>query len=324
MIPMKRILILVAAISSSLVGCSGTPDPWGEASSQPRVLASFPPIASWSKTLLGDRGTVRSLCTTTGPHHYEFQVKDGQLLRRADLFVLNGLSLDDHFTQKLIKGHAHKGMGILNLGNGLPEDLILELPHDHDHDHGAEGDHHHHGDKDPHFWLGVPQASFAIKKLAVELGRIDPDHSAAFQTRAEKLVEQLEALKAQAVAGLKNKTDRKVITMHESMGYFAKSFGIKVVDVIQANPGDEPSSPRLVKLVERCKKVGIRTIIVEPQYPKTSAAAWLSAELKKAGLEPRLIEIDPMETCDQPDGPDAEWFIKTMTGNIQRLIEGLP
>jgi zinc transport system substrate-binding protein len=309
-------------------GCSGAPDPWGASAPSPRVVATFPPIASWTKKLLGDSGSVHSLCTATGPHHHEFQVKEGQLLRRADLFVMNGLTLDDHFANKLIKGHAPKSMKVLNLGNLLPEDLVLEMPHNHDEAEEAHAGHDHHnhdhGNKDPHYWLGVPQATFSIRQLAGELGKSNPDLKAKVDANAEELIKTLQDLKSGMVERLKNKTDRKVITMHESMGYFARSFGFKVVDVIQVDPGAEPSAPRLVKLLERCKKTGVRTIIVEPQYPKTSGAAWLSAELKKAGLEPRLIEIDPMETFDGDGGPDGDWYVQTLKANLERLAEGLP
>lgn len=321
--PIKKTVFSFALLCLlGAIGCSGMEDPWGKTAPSPRVVATFPPIASWARTLLGEEGSVKSLCTSTGPHHHEFQIKEGQLLRRADLFVMNGLSLDDHFALKLVKGHTSKTMQVVNLGALLPEDLILELPHDHD--AHAEEEHHHHGDKDPHYWLGVPQAVFSINKLADSLSKSNPELKTKVDENALKLVKELTELKRQMPERLKGKTDRKVITMHESMGYFANSFGFKVVDVIQANPGDEPSSPRLVKLVERCKKAKVRTIIVEPQYPKTSAASWLVSELKKAGLEPRLIEIDPMETCDDPNGPDGNWYLKTLKENLDRLVEGLP
>ncbi|MEI6325716.1 MAG: hypothetical protein WCO91_09725, partial [Gemmataceae bacterium] len=65
-------------------------------------------------------------------------------------------------------------------------------------------------------------------------------------------------------------------------------------------------------------------IIVEPQYPKTTAAQWLLSELKKSGLDARLIEIDPMETCEDPSGPDAKWYVRILGNNLDRLVEGLP
>ena len=309
----------------ALVGCSSAPDPWGAETTSPRIVASFPPLASWARSILGDKGSVKTLCTTNGPHHHQFQIKDGQLLRRTDLFLMNGLTLDDHFAGKLAKGHGGPNMRTLNLGQYLPEDLVLETPHNHDEAEAAHPGHdHHHGEKDPHYWLGVPQSAYCIREIAKELAEMDPANAQGFKDRAEILVQEIMALKKTMPERLKGKTDRKVITMHESMAYFAQSYGIKVVDVIQAGPGDEPSSPRLSKLVERCKKVGIKTIIVEPQYPKTTAAQWLLSELKKSGLDARLIEIDPMETCEDPSGPDAKWYVRILGNNLDRLVEGLP
>ena len=308
-----------------LLGCSSAPDPWGQESVAPRVVASFPPLASWARSILGDKGSVRSLCTTTGPHHHQFQVKDGQILRRSDLFLMNGLTLDDHFALKLSKGYGGPNMRTLNLGRYLPEDLVIEAPHNHDESEaGHEGHDHHHGEKDPHYWLGAAQAAFCVREIAKELGEMEPTLAQGYKDRAETLANQILDLKKATPERLKAKTDRKVITMHESMAYFAQSFGFKVVDVIQSGPGDEPSSPRLAKLVARCKKAGIKTIIVEPQYPKTTAAQWLLNELKKDGIDARLIEIDPMETCEDPAGPDGEWYVRVLKANLDRLVEGLP
>ena len=39
---------------------------------------------------------------------------------------------------------------------------------------------------------------------------------------------------------LKDKKDRRIISFHESLGYFAKEFDITIVDVIEEGPGQEP------------------------------------------------------------------------------------
>ena len=83
------------------LGCAQMPDPWLEVPGKFKVLVSFPPIYSMVKSIAGDRAAVISLCTTTGPHDYSFNVKDTILLRKADLFFYNGLDLDDLFVGRL-------------------------------------------------------------------------------------------------------------------------------------------------------------------------------------------------------------------------------
>src|SRR5947209_14116122 len=95
-----RTLIAVIPLSM-LAGCTKYPDPWEGKSGPPRVLVSFPPLYCFVKNVAGPHVGLISLCTTTGPHHYQYNVQDLLYLRHADLFFANGLTLDEQFTNKL-------------------------------------------------------------------------------------------------------------------------------------------------------------------------------------------------------------------------------
>src|SRR4051794_780318 len=99
---MRRVVLVVALLSPlALMGCGRMPDPWEGKPGPPRVLATFPPIASFVKAVGGEQTGVICLCTTTGPHDYSFSMEDAYKLKRADLFVANGLGLDDDFADRL-------------------------------------------------------------------------------------------------------------------------------------------------------------------------------------------------------------------------------
>src|SRR5262249_54220428 len=66
----------------------------------PRVVVSSPPLDSFAKNLVADPRSVVCLCVTTGPHQYSYTIQDTQLLKEADLFLANGLGLDDSFADK--------------------------------------------------------------------------------------------------------------------------------------------------------------------------------------------------------------------------------
>src|SRR5207247_578405 len=91
----------------------------------PRVIASFPPLYCFAKNVAGDHAGIISLCTTTGPHHYVNNPQDNILLKKADLFLANGLTLDERFTESLRKQAATPRLHYVLLGDMLPHDLLI-------------------------------------------------------------------------------------------------------------------------------------------------------------------------------------------------------
>ena len=68
-----------------------------------RVVVTFPALDSFARKTAGDHATVQ--CLYEGPvedvEDFEPSPEDAALLRRADLLFINGLGLDDEFTQRL-------------------------------------------------------------------------------------------------------------------------------------------------------------------------------------------------------------------------------
>jgi ABC-type Zn uptake system ZnuABC Zn-binding protein ZnuA len=117
--------------------------------------------------------------------------------------------------------------------------------------------------------------------------------------------------------------DKKLLSFHESLNYFAADFGLDVVGYIEPGPGMEPSTSRYADIVKMCKNQHIRVIAVEPQYP-TRAAENVKAELKKRGAgDVSIVEIDPLETATAADLTDPDWYTKKMTENIDKLADEL-
>src|SRR5438128_1316393 len=81
-------------------GCGGGGGPWADRPG-PNVLAFFPPLYSFAATVAGPDAQVLPLLTTKGPHDYEPRQADARKLAGADLFLVNGLELDDPIAAKL-------------------------------------------------------------------------------------------------------------------------------------------------------------------------------------------------------------------------------
>jgi ABC-type Zn uptake system ZnuABC Zn-binding protein ZnuA len=329
---MKRLgysAVVVAGLAAAVgfVGCSSAPNPWGSTPS-PRVVATFPPLYCFAKGVLGEHGGAHSLCDTTGPHHYDPSGEDPYWLRGADLFVANGLGLDK-WADRADQTSQNARLVYVKVGDRLPKDLLLAAEHEDEHDKGkAEHGHaheHEHGEHDPHVWLGTPQAVRIVELIRDELKKVDKAHAEDYDKNAKKYVEDLKNLQSYGEEQLKGAKDRKIISFHDSLRYFAESYKLKVVDVIEMAPNVEATAPEMANLVKKCVEEKVRVIAVEPQYPKTTSARVLQEELQKKNHKVTLVEIDPLETADKAEleKAGAGWYVKKMRGNLERLAESL-
>jgi ABC-type Zn uptake system ZnuABC Zn-binding protein ZnuA len=301
-----------------LAGCATKPtEVWPEKPG-PKVLTTFAPIQSFALNVVGDQGTVISLLSTKGPHdHGEPTAEQNKLASKADVLFANGLGLET-MNAKLIASTGRKDFNLCELGPKLPKECLLEGVCHHNH---APGEPHEHGD-DPHVWLSPKHARTMVEAIRDEMKRIDPANAEAYAKRAADYLETLRKLEQDGIAMLKDKTERRIVTFHDSLAYFGECFDIKIVDFIQPEPGVDPDGKQLKRIIEHCKEKGIRLIVVEPQYNRNTAAATILKELRDAGLDARFVEIDPLETAN-PAEMTADFYERKMRRNLENLAQAL-
>jgi ABC-type Zn uptake system ZnuABC Zn-binding protein ZnuA len=301
-------------------------DPWEGETGRKRVVVTIPALASFVNAVGGDNIAIKCLCLDHGPHDYKADSRDAALFRRADLFLSVGLSLDDNFADSLYSLARNNKLPHVKLGKKIPKKMLLELEHDHDHDHdhGDGHHHHHHGTYDPHLWLGIPEAIELVNAIAAELSKIDEENAKTYQKNALDYVAKLNALKADGLAKFENKKNKRIVTFHDSFGYFARTFGLNVAAAMETAPGDEPSAGYLAKIVKICKDETkpVSLITVEPQY-STGSAKKVSEAL---GGKVPLVTVDPLETAslEELKTEGGQWYLKRMEQNIQKLADALP
>jgi ABC-type Zn uptake system ZnuABC Zn-binding protein ZnuA len=311
--------ILAPLALFGMIGCGSKPSVWPDHPG-PKVVVSFAPYYCFAVNVAGDDAVVKSMMAATGPHDFQPTDNDARLVRQADLFFINGLELDNAKAEAVKNGSGNGGLRIVPLGERIPAEQLKQgicfhmlKPGEQPHDHGI----------DPHVWLGPDQAVVMVEAIRDELKNKDSDHAANYDRRAAEYVARLRKLKADGQGMLKDKQNRVIITQHESLGYFAGAFNLKVVGVVQQKPGSEPSQPELDELVKTCLKENARLLAVEPQYSPQAAKAVLD-ELRRDNRIPdaATVEIDPLETC-RPDELDAGWYERKMRQNLEALAKAM-
>jgi len=307
-----------AAALAGLSGCADDGGNWPTASG-PKVVVSFAPLLSIAKNVLGERGAIKTILSSSGPHGADIKLTEAVVLRKANLFFINGLGLETKSANKLVLASGNKSLKLVDLGSMIPTKELLEGGCDHDHAAGEVHDHDHGDDTDPHVWMGLDHAMNFAETMAKELALVDPDETAGYRARSEGYRGKLAALKVEGKALLKDKKERKFLPLHGSMQYFAKTFDLVMLDPIQATPGKEPTPKKLEQLVELCRMSGTRVIAVEPQFSGQSSAKRIVDELKRRGVaDVVVVELDPLETGRIED-IDAAWYETKMRANITAL-----
>jgi ABC-type Zn uptake system ZnuABC Zn-binding protein ZnuA len=305
-------------------GCSPAEDPWKDIpGGSTRIVTSFAPLYCFAKTVAGPDAKVQSLLTTTGPHEFKASGQEFILLKKADLFLANGLGLDDKIIE-IVGKSGNARLKIVKVGEAVPEDTRLmmgehEEAHEKDQGKGAH-EHHHHEGHDPHVWLGIPEAIRMVERIRDVLKKEDPAHSDGYTKRAADFVQELRQVHKEGKRDLAGKKNRKIIAQHESLAYFARAFGLEVEGAIQPQPGIEADAVKLTELVNLCTKEKIRVIAVEPQYSR-GLAETLAKQLRARNVAVRIVEVDNLETADLPLEPGL--YLRKMRENIEVLANNL-
>src|SRR5262249_26376576 len=312
----------IAVAVLGMPGCSGPADPWPQKPG-PRVLTSFVPLYCFALNVAGDDATVLCAMTDTGPHHFDPSPQHAVALRRADLFLINGLDLDNDIAKKMVKSSHNRDLKIIEVARAIPKDELREGLCTCGHEHNdADKNDPNHVHFDPHVWLGIPQAVKMVEKIRDVLKEKDPEHAKGYDERAARYVERLKKVEQDGKQMLEGKKDRKLLTFHDSLQYFVKTFDLTIVDSIEAAPGSEPDATKLKELPGKAKQENVRVTAVEAQYDSNTSAKVILNDLKRAGIEAEFAVVDPLETA-KADELNAEFYERKMRENVKNLADKL-
>jgi ABC-type Zn uptake system ZnuABC Zn-binding protein ZnuA len=176
-----------------------------------------------------------------------------------------------------------------------------------------------HGPCDPHFWLDPQNVMIWADNIATAFAEADPDNADYYRANAAAYQEQLRALDAEIanIVSTVPAANRRLVTNHDFMGYFAKRYGFEIVGVVL--PGgstlSEPTARELAELIEIIEREQISSIIVEMSD---------NNRISEQVAEEVNITLLPLysDSLSEPDGPAAT-YIDYMRYNATVIAEML-
>lgn len=184
----------------------------------------------------------------------------------------------------------------------------------------AGGHHHHHDHGDPHFWLDPNLVVKYVENIRDALSKADPAGAAIYAANAEAYIarlKELDAWIAEQVAQIPP-DQRKLVTNHESFGYFADRYGFQVIGTIVPNisPMAQPSAQQLARLVDRVREAGVKAIFLE-----TGTNPKLAEQLaQETGI--RVVTELYSHSITDASGP-APTYLDMMRYNTRAIVEAL-
>jgi ABC-type Zn uptake system ZnuABC Zn-binding protein ZnuA len=224
--PLALLLILLSACGGSSAGGSG-----------PTIVATTTQLADMARNIAPGAHVTAILAPSTDPHSYEVRPDDVKALASADIVLRSGGEIDGWLG------------GALDAAGVDEQDVV-----DAGAAAGLEGD-------DPHWWqdpVRAERAAAAIGRAFAAAGL--PDESAGYIARLKRLDAGVRACLDRVPAA-----ERKLVTSHDALGYYAKRYDIRVIGTVipALTTAAQPSAGDVAKLVDTIKREGVQTIFAE-------------------------------------------------------------
>jgi zinc/manganese transport system substrate-binding protein len=261
--------VMVACSSSSTTSSTDATSAAGRGTgSRPLIVVTYSVLGAVVRDVMGDAGDVVALMPNgANPHEWSPSAKDIETMSKANLVIDNGLGLEGNLQDPLKEVKAN-GVPVFSAADHITVRTVKAGegadPSDEDQAPGAQ---------DPHLWTDPLTMKQWVAPLADELKGIGIDVSA----NASKVESDLDALNAEleAIASQVPAGQRKLVTGHESMGYFAERYNFELIGAIipAVTTQAEASGGKLAALSGKIKAAGVPAIFAEIGTPAATVEA---------------------------------------------------
>lgn len=273
------------------------------------VAASTSVIADFVKVVGGSRIALVTLVPANADTHtYQPTTGDVKKLALSRLLFVNGANLEP-WLPKLIA--SAPGVKVVTLSSGVKLRRASELVAE-----GLEAE----GGYDPHTWWNPLNVAAYVGTIQAELTRLDPAGRTLYAGNAAAYRKQLSAIDSSARVQFATLpvSRRNLVTNHDSLGYLAQRYGLKVVGQVIGGLSTErePSAQELMRLVKGVRASGARAIFTE---------STLNARLAQALSSETGVKIAPPLYTDALGAPGShgDSYLKAFRHNVAVIVAAL-
>jgi ABC-type Zn uptake system ZnuABC Zn-binding protein ZnuA len=299
-VPVPRSITLLASLllAAAALGLSACGDDDSGAGGQELiVVATTTQVGDLARNVGGRRVKVEQILSSgADPHDYEPRPSDAAALADAPLVFKSGGELDE-WLDGLIDSAGSDSAVV---------DLLASVE-------AKRAD-------DPHWWQNPRNAVAAVAAIRDALSEADPEGREIYRANAAAYTEGLERLDEQIAACIERvpAAQRKIVTTHDALGYYADRYGIDVIGSVipSLSTQAQPSAGDIDRLVRQIEDENVEAV-----FPESGISDRLEQALsREAGAEVGA----PLwaDTLGEEGGP-AGTYLGAMAANTEALVDGM-
>jgi len=219
-----------------------------EKDERPLVVTSASIFKDMTEVVAGGLLRVESVVPIGGdPHIYEPTPEDVQLVGRADLVLINGLTFEGWMNELIENSGTRAETVVITQGIGSIESEEYA------------------NSADPHAWMSAANGLTYVRNIRDALIRLDPFNKEVYEFNAGLYSQQLEDLDATIMAQIRSipEAQRILITSHDAFRYYGRHYGIRVEAALGTSTDAQVQTDDVNRLTNTIRESGVPAIFVE-------------------------------------------------------------
>ena len=223
-------------------------------SSKTRIVTSFYPMYVIALNLtegaesieLSNMADVNVGCL----HDYTLTTEDMKKVENADIFISNGLGMEN-FISKILESNSD--MKVIDSSNNLKNVIS----------NGIE--------ENAHIWTSIDNYILQVQNIAEELKTADAKNAEVYTQNAQKYVDELNKLNEEYKSKLAKLNGEKAICLNEAFEYMGQELGMEMITIKTDHEESTISAGMLKSVINKVKEDDIKIIIIDKNDSKTNA-----------------------------------------------------
>ncbi len=294
---MKKFLLkasIILMLPIMLVGCGTQSDKnINNEEEKVNVTVSISPVKEFTELIGGDKVKVTSLIAdNVEPHDVDLKPRDFEKLTKSELFIYNGLGMEDWLEQvkEQISEDKIKYVDTSENGNPIKTD----------------------GKTDPHQWLSLKEAINQCNNIKNALEEVDPENKTYYEENYEKVKTDFEELYNKYLPKFQSLEHKNFVTSHEAFGYLCRDFGLEQQALNDLFGEGELTAKKIEDLVKYCNDNGVTTIFSEEEDSQKEANT-LAKEING--------EVKPLYTLETK--VEGKSYLEVMKINLEEIYDSM-
>ena len=264
---MKRLTFAFAVFTALVSTASAQQD------QRLRVVTTTGDLRVLAKAVGAERVTVTSLVPAGDrPERYAPRLQEASILKGARVVVRAGPAIDGWFDKLLTLSAQKNGRTGIERGEKGHVDASAAVaasdPMLVSAGFAARNRRSQRGAATLHFWLDPKTAESITAAIVKTFSEVDPDNRKYYEQNRSAFLSRLNSKMGEWNARLAPLRGEPLLAFHDDWEYFARRFGLNIVDFITERDGAPPKLGRIGELTKLMKDKNIRFILAEANQPE--------------------------------------------------------